>query len=152
MVLIKLYSNILNPCLKMNSLKKTLSHSQKRLEIFHLQKEKKKKYLMTLNHCSSFINIPVKETVNDILDQIYVHKTLPQICSRLIFKRLLMKLATKVTFTFNNKFCKQIDGCTMYGSSSVTLWDIYIYIYIYIYIIPKNQLKLFRHSERSNYY
>ena len=81
---------------------------------------------------SLFINIPVKETVNDIFDQIYVHKTLPQIYSRLIFKRLLMKLATKVTFTFNNKFCKQIDGCTMDGASSVTLWDIYIYIYIYI--------------------
>ena len=24
-----------------------------------------------------------------------------------------MKLATEVTFTFNNKFCKQIDGCTV---------------------------------------
>ena len=36
---------------------------------------------------SLFTNIPVKETVNYILDQIYVHKALPQICSRLIFKR-----------------------------------------------------------------
>ena len=36
---------------------------------------------------SLFTNIPVKETVNCILDQIYVHKALPQICSRLIFKR-----------------------------------------------------------------
>ena len=43
---------------------------------------------------SLFTNIPVKETVNYILDQIYVHKALPQICHyRLIFKRLLMKLA-----------------------------------------------------------
>ena len=83
---------------------------------------------------SLFTNISVKETVNDTLDQIDVHKALPQICSRLIFKKLLMKLATEVTFTFNNKFCKQIDGCTMDGPSSVTLWDMYIYIYVYIYI------------------
>ena len=27
-----------------------------------------------------------------------------------IFKRLLMKSATEITFTFNNIFCKQIDG------------------------------------------
>ena len=68
--------------------------------------------------------MPVKETVNFKLDQIYVHKTQPQICSRLIFKRLLMKLATAVTFTFNNKFCKQIDGCTMGEPLSVTMSDI----------------------------
>ena len=40
-----------------------------------------------------------------------------------------MKLATEVTFTFNNKFCKQIDGCTMGGLLYVTYSDIYIYIY-----------------------
>ena len=44
-------------------------------------------------------------------------------CSRLIFKRLLMKLATELTFTFNN-FCKQIDGCTLGGPLSVTMSDI----------------------------
>ena len=74
---------------------------------------------MTLNHCSP------TETVNYILDQIYVHKVLPQICSTLIFKRLFIKLATEVTFTFNNKFCKQTDGCAMGESLSVTLSDIY---------------------------
>ena len=45
-----------------------------------------------------------------------------------------MKLATKVTLTFNNKFYKQIDRCTMGGPLSVTLSDIYIYMSIYIYI------------------
>ena len=44
-----------------------------------------------------------------------------------MFKRLLMKLATKVTFTFNNKFCKQINGCTMDGPLSMTPSDIYIW-------------------------
>ena len=37
-----------------------------------------------------------------------------------------MKLATEVTFIFNNKFCRQIDGCTMGGPLSVTLSDIYM--------------------------
>ena len=43
-------------------------------------------------------NIPLKETVYYILDQIYVQKVLTQMCSRLILKRLLMNLATEVTF------------------------------------------------------
>ena len=54
-----------------------------------------------------------------------------------------MKLATEVTF--NNKFCKQIDGYTVGGPLSVTLSDInyiykyiYTYIYIYIYIYDKD--------------
>ena len=37
-----------------------------------------------------------------------------------------MKLATEVTFTLNNKFCTQIDGCTMGGPLSITLSDIYM--------------------------
>ena len=49
---------------------------------------------------------------------------------RLIFKGLLMKLAREIFFTFNNKFYKQIYGCTMGVPLSVTLSDIYIYIYI----------------------
>ena len=70
---------------------------------------------------SLFRSISLKETVNYILDQICVYKILPQICYRVIFKRLLMKQATEITFTFNNKFCKQIDGCTMDRPLSVTL-------------------------------
>ena len=53
-----------------------------------------------------------------------------------------MKLATEVTFTFNNVFCKQIDRCTMGGPLSVTLSNIYIYIYIYIYILLSNYILL----------
>ena len=37
------------------------------------------------------------------------------------FKMLLIKLATEETFTLNNNFFKQIDGCTMGGSLSATL-------------------------------
>lgn len=41
---------------------------------------------------SLFSNIPVAETIYYILKQIYEENKLPEICSRLIFKRLLLKL------------------------------------------------------------
>ena len=47
-------------------------------------------------------------------------------CSKLIFKLLLLKLTTERTFIFNIKYYKQTDGCTMGGPLSVVLSDIYI--------------------------
>ena len=60
-----------------------------------------------------------------ILDQIRNKKKLKPTYSKLIFKRLLLKLVTKVTFTINNNFYKQTDGCTMGGLLSVTFSDIF---------------------------
>ena len=48
------------------------------------------------------------------------------ICSKLIFRRLLIKLATEYSFKFNSRFLKQVDGCTMGGPLSVTFSDIYM--------------------------
>ena len=64
---------------------------------------------------SLFTNIPIQETINYIIEQIYVHKKLTPICSKLIFRRLLIALATECTFKFNNRFLKQVDGCTVEG-------------------------------------
>ena len=72
---------------------------------------------------SLFTNIPINDY---ILDQVYNKKKLKPICPKLIFKRLLLKLATEVTFTINNNFFKQTDGCTMGGPLSVTISDIFI--------------------------
>ena len=58
---------------------------------------------------SLFTNIPINETIDYILDQIYNKKKLKPICPKLIFKRLLLKLATEVTFTINI-FFKQMDA------------------------------------------
>ena len=38
----------------------------------------------------------------------------------------MIKLATECTFKFNNRFLKQVDGCTMGGPLSVTFSDIYM--------------------------
>ena len=75
---------------------------------------------------SLFTNIPINDTIDYILDQIYVKHKLKTICRKLIFKRLLIRLSTEVTFIVNSKFCKQTDGCTMDGPLSVTFSDIYM--------------------------
>ncbi|XP_066914430.1 uncharacterized protein [Clytia hemisphaerica] len=73
-----------------------------------------------------FTNVPVRETIDYILDEIYVHGKLPKLSSRLIFKRLLMKLSTESLFLFNDKFYQQIDGCTMGGPLSVVFANIFM--------------------------
>ena len=75
---------------------------------------------------SLFTNIPIKETIDYILTEIYDKHTIPPICSKLIFKRLLLKLTTESTFIFNNNFYKQTDGCTMGGPLSVIFSDIFM--------------------------
>ena len=55
--------------------------------------------------------------VEYIIEQIYVHKKLTPICSKLIFRRMLIKLATKCTFTFIGRFFKQV------GKWMVAQWE-----------------------------
>ena len=74
---------------------------------------------------SLFTNIPIEELINYIIDQIYVHKKLTPICSKLIFRRSLIKCATECTFKFSSRLLKQVDGCTMGGPVSVTFSDIW---------------------------
>ena len=57
----------------------------------------------------------------------YVHKNLVPICSKLIYRRLLIKLTTECTFKFNSRFFKQVvNGCTMVAPISGTFSDIYM--------------------------
>ena len=58
---------------------------------------------------SLFTNIPFNETIEYLSDQTYNKKRLEPLCSKLIFKRLLTKLATEVTFTINKNFYKQTE-------------------------------------------
>ena len=75
---------------------------------------------------SLFTNITINVTIDYILDKICNKKKLKPICLKLIFKRLLLKLATEVTFTINNNFYEETDGCTMGGLLSVTFSDIFM--------------------------
>ena len=75
---------------------------------------------------SLFTNIPLHETIEYILEEIYENNKLPPICSKLVFQRLLLKLTTECTFVFNNKFYRQTDGCAMGGPLSVIMADIWM--------------------------
>ena len=75
---------------------------------------------------SLFTNILVGETINYIIDQIYNKGTLVPISMKLIFKQLLKKFFTEVTFNLDSCSSKQIDGCKLGGPLSVTICDIYM--------------------------
>ena len=70
---------------------------------------------------SLFTNIPLDETINYTINEIYQKTKLLQICSKAIFKRLFYKLTTKISFQFNYKLFKPTGGCTMGGPLSATL-------------------------------
>ena len=73
---------------------------------------------------SLFTNIPLDETIDYIIESIYTHKKLPQICSKLVFHRLLEKITKDCTFQLCFKFHKQVDGCAVGRPLSVSLSDI----------------------------
>ena len=76
---------------------------------------------------SLFTSIPVDETIEYILDEIYDKKKLKPFCKkRLIFKRLLGRLAKDCIFSVNGRLIKQIDGCSMGGVLSVVFSGIFM--------------------------
>ena len=103
---------------------------------------------------------PIKDTIEYITEQIYTHKNLKSFCSELIFKHLLLKLATECTYTFHHKFHKLIDVCNMGGMFSVTYSNIYMIKMESEILIPQkplfyccyiddiyNRRKKFKHDE-----
>ena len=73
-----------------------------------------------------------------MVDQIYVQNKLQPICSKLIFKRLLIKLATECTYRFPNRYYKQIDGWG--GPLSVRFSEIYMVKMEKDVVIPQNPI------------
>ena len=59
---------------------------------------------------SLFTYVPVHETIDYILQEIYVKEKLPKICSKLIMKYLLLKLTIEDTFMLNSNFYKQLTA------------------------------------------
>ena len=91
-----------------------------------------------------FTIIPVRYTINYILTEIYDQHKLKPMCSKPIFKRLLMKLTTESTFIFNIKYFKQTDGCTMGGPLSVVFSDIYMTKLEKDVILPPRKPKVYK--------
>ena len=89
-------------------------------------------------------NISIKETIDYTLEQIYVHNKLPIRCSKLIFRRLLEKINTEISFQLNSKFFKQTDGSTWGSPIPVTLSDIWMVKMESNIIIPKKPIFLLK--------
>ena len=65
---------------------------------------------------SLFTNISIKDTLDFICEELYVHKKLEPICKQSSFKKLLYKLTTECTLSVIGKLWKQVDGVSMGGT------------------------------------
>ena len=70
-------------------------------------------------------SIPLGETIDFILDKIYVRKKLDPFCKKWVFKKLLNKLYRGCTFLADGRLIRQVDGCAMDGPISVVLSNIF---------------------------
>ena len=75
---------------------------------------------------SQFTDITVQETIDYIIHQIYTENKLLQICSKTVFRRLLLKVTAECSFQLKQKLYKQTEGCFMGGPLSVTLAGIHM--------------------------
>ena len=77
--------NYLKPlCINEYNIKDTLQFRQLLKDLTPLKDDEE---YISYDVESLFANIPLKETMNYILEQIYVHNKLPIICTKLIFRR-----------------------------------------------------------------
>ena len=118
----KVISDYLRPACKNEY---SINDTQKFLNMLslvpHLQDDEQ-----DVSYESLFTSILTEKTISCIIERIYVHKKLTQICLKLILRRLLVKLATECTFKFKSRFLKQVDGCIMGVLLSVTFSNIYM--------------------------
>ena len=75
---------------------------------------------------SLFTEIPLDETIDYVIDQIYNEGKLAPLMSKTIFKRLLARVTKGSVFSFNNKLYKQTDGCGMGNPLSPVLANIFM--------------------------
>ena len=73
---------------------------------------------------SLFTNVPLKKTVNIILDRIYNKKLINTTLKKRTLKKLLLDSCTKTPFSINGELYKQIDGVSMGSSLAPTLANI----------------------------
>ena len=75
---------------------------------------------------SLFTHILIEETINYIIKQFYIQNNLTPICTKLVFRNILVKPAIECTFKFNNLSLKQVDRCTMDQPLSFKSSDVYM--------------------------
>ena len=70
---------------------------------------------------SLFAGIPLGETIDFILDEIYIRKKIEPFCKEPVFKKLLNKLS----FLADGRLIRHVDGCPMGGPISVVLSNMF---------------------------
>ena len=60
-----------------------------------------------------FTNVPVKKTINIILDRFYNQKLINTNLQKRTIKKLLLDFYTKAAFSFGNVLCTQCDSLLM---------------------------------------
>ena len=74
---------------------------------------------------SLFTSIPLGETIDFILDEIYVQKKLEPFSKNSVFKKLLNKLCKGCTFVAGGRLIRLVDRCPMGSPISVVLFNIF---------------------------
>ena len=70
--------------------------------------------------------VPLDETIDHIIPEIYTNNKLPQLSSKLLFRHLLCNVTKQTVLSFNDKLYKQIDGCGMGNPLSPVLANIFM--------------------------
>ena len=68
-----------------------------------------------------FTSIPLNETIDFILDEIYLQKKLEPFCNKSVFKKLLNEFCKDCTFSVDGRLIRQNDGCPIGSWISVVL-------------------------------
>ena len=69
--------------------------------------------LVSFDVVSLFTNVPLKRTINIIVDRIYKEKKIETKLRKQTLKKLVLDCCTKTTFSFNERLYDQIDGVCM---------------------------------------
>ena len=80
--------------------------------------------LVSFDVVSLFTNVPLKRTINVILQRIYNEKLIDTKIKKSTMKKLILDCFTKSTFSFNDKLYEQKDGVCMGSSLGPTLANI----------------------------
>ena len=80
--------------------------------------------LVSFDVVSLFTNVPLKRTINVIVDRIFKDKAIDTKLRKRTLKKLILDCCTKTTFSFNDKLYDQIDGVCMGSSHGPVLANI----------------------------
>ena len=69
--------------------------------------------LVSFDVKSLFTNVPLRKTINVILDRVYNQNVIPTTLKKRTLKKLILDTCSKTAFTCNNVILEQIDGVSM---------------------------------------